>query len=95
MARLGHEELIMSTGDWDPIVKSDEYKRGWYDGFQASLKQNPPDISKLPIGPGLVEQRVVCQKCNMVWEGVMGYVCHRIDCPIQPKIIAASNKETL
>lgn len=63
------------------------------------LEQRPfqqPDIGRWPVGPGLVQQpEIKCQKCGMMWQGVMGYVCPRMDCEIQPKIIASSNNERL
>lgn len=78
--------------------ESQDYYRGFYDGFQAAKKearQIPPDIGRMPVGPGLVEPQIKCIKCGMMWQGVMGYVCPNMDCPIQPKIIAASNQEKL
>ena len=78
--------------------ESQDYYRGFYDGFQAAKKENkriPPDIGRMPVGPGLVEPQIKCTQCGMMWQGVMGYVCPRMDCPIQPKVIAASNQEKL
>lgn len=80
--------------------ESPDYYRGFHDGFHAANKErnktmNPPDIGRMPVGPGLVEPQIKCQKCGMMWKGVMGYVCPRMDCVIQPKIIAASNQEKL
>lgn len=31
-----------------------------------------------------------CSKCGIEWKDVMGYVCHRIDCPVQPKVTSIS-----
>ena len=78
--------------------ESHDYYRGFYDGYQAAKKEPsriPPDIGRMPVGPGLVEPQYKCQKCGMMWQGAMGYVCPNMDCPIQPKIIAASNQEKL
>lgn len=76
---------------------SQDYYRGFYDGYQAAKKEPtlPPDIGRWPVGPGLVEPQIKCQQCGVMWQGVMGYVCPRMDCPIQPKVIAASNQEKL
>jgi hypothetical protein len=30
--------------------------------------------------------KTTCSKCGMVWEGVMGYVCGNVDCPVQLKV---------
>ena len=63
------------------------------------LEQRPiqqPDIGRLPVGPGLAQEpEIKCHKCGMIWKGIMGYVCPRMDCAIQPKIIAVSNNERL
>ena len=78
--------------------ESDDYYRGFYDGYQAAKKEPtriPPDIGRMPVGPGLVEPQNKCPKCNLNWQGMMGYFCTYSDCPIQPKIIAASNQEKL
>lgn len=85
--------------------KTQDYYRGYYDGFQdakrsyenVKVNPNPPDIGRWPVGPGIIEApEIKCQQCGMMWRGVMGYVCPRMDCHIQPKTIAASsNKENL
>jgi hypothetical protein len=71
----------MSTGDWDPIVKSDEYKRGWYDGFNAAKQPHaipPPNLTGAPGMPISVK----CNKCNMTFQGATSYYCSQIDCPL-------------
>ena len=30
--------------------------------------------------------KTTCSKCGMVWEGVMGYVCSDLNCPVQLKV---------
>lgn len=30
--------------------------------------------------------KTTCPTCGMVWEGVMGYVCGNLNCPIQLKV---------
>ena len=69
--------------------ESDDYKRGWYDGYNAKNKpQTPPWERKpdslpweIPMGP----PQVTCSKCGMVFTGAMGYYCPQTNCPIQPK----------
>ena len=75
----------MSMVDWDPIVKSDEYKRGWYDGFQAAKAPHavpPPSLTGAPTIPPSVK----CNKCGMTFQGVTGYYCADIDCPTFLKV---------
>ena len=70
------------------------YKDGFADGWQKALEVSgkrtgpAPDISRIPVGPGLVEPQIKCDKCGVEWKGIMGYVCPRQDCSIQPKIIS-------
>lgn len=65
------------------MEKSDDYKQGWYDGFQAAQK----DITRiypttLPTQqPFTVKPWYGCAICNMDFKGAMGYVCPRPDCP--------------
>lgn len=76
--------------------ESDDYKRGWYDGYKAAGQYNPLFPQPLPYTPTPINKPSIrCDKCGMVWEGAMGYVCPRQDCTIQPKITSVSNKETL
>jgi hypothetical protein len=37
-----------------------------------------------PTAPSLGP--TICSKCGMKWEGIMGYNCYLIDCPVQPKV---------
>ena len=64
--------------------ESDDYKKGWYDGYQAgkAVKQPPPFVSNTPIGPGTMEQKLVCNKCGLIANGIMPLPCPRSDCTI-------------
>jgi hypothetical protein len=64
------------------MSQSDDYQRGYFDGYLAA--KNAPLQPYAPTPSG--QAKVTCPKCNMVWEGVMGYVCPSFDCPIQPKV---------
>ena len=67
------------------MSESDDYKRGWFDGYQAAkqnVAQNPMPYMPQPIG----EPQIKCSKCGMLWKGVMGYCCPNFDCPVQPKV---------
>jgi hypothetical protein len=56
---------------------NDEYKRGWYDGFQAAKAPHaiPPNLTGAPTMP------VKCAKCGMTFQGVTGYYCSDTECP--------------
>lgn len=72
------------------INESDDYKRGWYDGYKAAKQAtgwNPQPFMPMPV----TEPQIKCDKCGMVWKGVMGYVCPRQDCIVQPKTVAATS----
>ena len=32
------------------------------------------------------QHKTTCSTCGMVWEGVMGYVCGNLNCPVQLKV---------
>lgn len=68
------------------MSESDDYKRGWYDGYNAKNKpQTPPwEQPYMPALPTDLPQ-VKCSKCGMVWKGAMAYSCPHINCPVQPK----------
>lgn len=66
-------------------MHSDDYKKGWFDGYQAgrnSLSFQP--VTPLPVVPGVFNK--ICGKCGINWERPMGYVCPHSGCPIQPKV---------
>ena len=49
------------------------------------INTNP--VFPLPASPGEnYMAATVCGKCGMNWEGVMGYVCSSLDCPVQLKV---------
>ncbi len=61
-----------------------DYKRGWYDGFQAGrfgMSQQPTD--NYYVAP--TQRNVKCSKCNMSWEGAVAFCCPDVHCPIQVK----------
>lgn len=74
-------------------IESDDYKRGWYDGYKAAKYPYPQHpITPTPTG----QVQLACSKCGMLLNGVMGFVCPNQDCPVQPKITSSlSNQETL
>lgn len=69
------------------MSESDDYKRGWFDGFNAAKQHNPLFPQPMPYMPSPTQKpNIKCDKCGMIWEGAMGYVCPRHDCAVQPKV---------
>ena len=60
---------------------TDDYKRGWYDGFQAGqlVPGSPIDI-KPPY-----KHSIGCSRCGINFDGTMGYVCPNLGCPLFPR----------
>jgi hypothetical protein len=65
-----------ASGGSGTKVISDEYKNGWYDGYQAAqrdLTNTQHYIS--PIKPG------ICKACGLDLSKATGYVCNLSSCP--------------
>lgn len=61
--------------------ESDDYKRGWYDGYQAAQRQNPT-ITQPPITMPITVPNTRCIHCGIEFgTGPWGYVCHHPNCP--------------
>lgn len=60
--------------------ESDDYKRGWHDGYKAAKPQTPvwPDY---PNRDSITRGAITCAKCGMKFEGVVSYYCTKMDCP--------------
>jgi hypothetical protein len=59
--------------------ESDDYKRGWYDGYQAAQRQTP--IIPHPYNP-TTKAINRCPVCQKEWgDGAWGYVCYISGCP--------------
>lgn len=65
-----------------------DYAKGFKDGFAAGLEEgkklNQPQIGWPSTSPNLFLKET-CPKCGIKIDGVMGYVCGSINCPIQYK----------
>jgi hypothetical protein len=64
---------------------SDEYKKGYREGFDDGFKSAERLLSR-GVMPGPAQpfsgDYCGCQVCGMSWkDGPMGYVCSRSDCP--------------
>lgn len=78
------------------------YKEGFTDGFKAGQESNKisyPDISKPVVIPTVFPSptnanKTKCYQCGMTWEGVMGYWCPNMTCPMQTKTVIRSNNVT-
>jgi hypothetical protein len=61
---------------------SNEYKRGWYDGYQEALKQKPPTtvVPTIPF-PYRNAAGMCCTVCGIKFEHANQYVCSNFSCP--------------
>jgi predicted Zn-ribbon and HTH transcriptional regulator len=60
----------------DTQTPSDEYKRGWYDGYQAAQRDLTNTKHYIPpINPA------VCKGCGMDLRKMTHYVCNLSSCP--------------
>lgn len=62
------------------MIESDDYKRGWYDGYQAAKREQSVNIPTTPFIPPLQSSNA-CKTCGMIFNGAMGYVCYHPNCP--------------
>ena len=61
------------------MIESDDYKKGWYDGYQAAKKEQPLNIPTTPyIAPKVVTYEG-CTVCGRT--GVSNVVCYLQNCP--------------
>lgn len=64
------------------MIESDDYKRGWYDGYQAAKKEaNQISPYNIPVTtPPVSSSR--CKTCGIDFgTGAWGYVCNHAKCP--------------
>ena len=62
------------------MIESDEYKRGWYDGYQAAKREQQINLPPLPYTPP-ISNNPRCMVCGMEFKNAMGYVCYNPNCP--------------
>lgn len=63
------------------MIESDDYKRGWYDGYQAAKKEQSTVNIPTIAAPSL---STACKICGIDFgSGPMGYVCNHPKCPVK------------
>ena len=72
------------------MIESDDYKRGWYDGYQAAQRQNPT-ITQPPITMPEFKPNSRCIGCGMDLKYITHYVCNSAGCPSR---VSCSTGET-
>lgn len=71
----------MTNYDYKPSIigvqsPSDEYKRGWYDGYQAARRDLTNTQHYIPpLNPA------ICKGCGIDLSKATGYVCNVNNCP--------------
>lgn len=69
--------------------KRTDYERGYRDGYRDGIA----DINKLcpKQFPETSWKGPKCNKCNISFEGFMGYVCSQSNCPMMPVTYSTVN----
>ena len=68
------------------LLESDDYKRGWYDGYHAAKKEQRNDEFPTvpPPMPSTNKYSGICSVCGMDFtKSIFGYVCPNYNCPIK------------
>lgn len=74
-------------------MHSDDYKKGWFDGYQAGKNQPFTPVQAPDTFKAAIKFKATCGKCNISWEGPMAIGrCPHSECPMQLK---ARSKEIL
>jgi len=62
------------------MIESDDYKKGWYDGYQAARKER--DNQYIPTTPYIAPKVVTYDGCTVCGRtGVSNVVCYLQNCP--------------
>ena len=68
------------------LLESEDYKRGWYDGYHEAKKefQRYDEFPAIPSPPQLNNNVAGCGVCKIDFsKGAWGYVCNHPNCPIR------------
>ena len=61
------------------MIESDDYKKGWYDGYQAAKREQPVNIPTMPYIAPKVLTHEGCTICGR--NGISNVVCYLQNCP--------------
>ena len=75
---------------------SEDYKAGWYDGYQEARKGIPPTttIPTIPF-PYRTAYAQHCTVCGINFEHANQYVCSNFNCPNKLSVTCSANTSTL
>lgn len=73
------------------MIESDDYKKGWYDGYQAAKREQQVNIPTTPYIAPKIEMNSGCSVCGRT--GISGVVCYLQNCP--NKIVSYTHKNDI
>ena len=75
---------------------SEDYKAGWYDGYQEARKGIPPTttIPTIPF-PYRTAYTQHCTVCGINFEHANQYVCSNFNCPNKLSVTCSTDTSTL
>lgn len=76
------EKVVAERSAGIPSAVSDDYKKGWYDGYHAAQRENPTITH--PVIPTIAAPSLstACGVCGINFgAGPMGFVCNNDKCP--------------
>jgi hypothetical protein len=76
--------------------ESNEYKRGWFDGYQEALKQKPPTtvVPTIPF-PYRNAAGQSCIVCGIPFQNAMNYVCSNFSCPNKLSVTCSADTTSI
>lgn len=83
----------VNESDWDVVVLANEVKRLKRELQRLSPKKDDQRIfpQTIPVTPHSIPWNS-CSVCGMKFEGPMGYVCPRSDCPTAVTCVSVRDK---
>lgn len=75
--------IQVKESDWDTVVLANEVKRLKREVERLTVKKIPPPTTPITPWPKSPKDWLYsqCEVCGMHFNGPMGYVCPRSDCP--------------
>ena len=79
-----------------PSAVTDEYKRGWFDGYQEAMKQKPP-TTVVPTIPFPYRNAFAqhCTVCGINFENANQYVCSNFNCPNKLSVTCSTDTTSI